>query len=152
MGNDTLAHQAKVRCFGNRAALTAEATWLTREGVEPVPTMNLEVAPRNGADVDWSKKIVLQLSEQELPLLCAVFMGYLSALHLKRPGKGIELERQTGGIFIKASAGRGTLYALPASPGDAFRLNALFLTRLKQQTRIDDGTLLLAALRGAASL
>jgi hypothetical protein len=47
-----------VRCFGNKAALTAEATWITREGVAPVPTMSLEVAPRDGADVDWSKKIV----------------------------------------------------------------------------------------------
>ena len=147
----SLQAQAKVRCFGSSAALTAEATMLMKAGVN-VPTINLEVAPRYGKDVSWDQKIVVQLSDQELPLLCAVFMGYMPSLHLKRPGKGIEISRQPNKMYIKASAGQGKLFALPAPVGDSFRLCALFLKQLKYQSGIEDETLLLAALRGSASL
>lgn len=149
--NNTSASQ-KVRSYGSKAALTAEATLIIKEGHTPVPTINLEVAPRSGPDVDWSKKIIVQLSDQELPVLCALFMGYIQTLHFKRPGKGIEIMRQKGGIYIKASAGYGALFALPTGIGDSFKLCALFLGQLKKQSGIEDETLLLAALRGAASL
>ena len=152
MENNPLSQQAKVRCFGNKAAITAEATFINKDGQPPVATINLEVAPRFGADVDWSKKIVIQLSDQELPLLCGLFMGYIPSLHIQRPGKGIELERQLGNIYIKASSGRGVLYSLPAGIGDTFKLSTLFLKQLKLQSGLQDETLILAALRGAASL
>ena len=60
---------------------------INKDGQAPVPTINLEVAPREGEHVNWSRKIVIQLSDEELPVLCGVFMGYLPKLHLKRPGK-----------------------------------------------------------------
>lgn len=103
-------------------------------------------------NVNWSRKIVIQLPDQELPVLCGVFIGYIPQLHLKRPGKGIEVERQAGGIYIKASAGQGALYSLPAGVGDSFKLCALFLKQLKRQAGISDETLLLAALRSASTL
>ncbi len=152
MGDHPLAQQAKVRCFGKQAAITAEATVIRRDGHPPIPTVNLEVAPREGAEVNWSRKIVIQLSDQELPVLCGLFVGYIQRLHLKRPGKGIEIERQQGGIYIKASAGHGVLFALPTGVGDSFRLSALFLQQLRLQSGISDETLLLAALRGASAL
>lgn len=152
MSGHSLSQQEKVRVFGNQAAMTAEATIITKERSAPVPTINLEVAPRKGADVNWEHKIIIQLSDQELPLLCATFMGYMPSLQIKRPGKGIELMRQPGGIYIKASAGRGALYVLPANVGDSFRLCALFLRQLKLQSGLSSETLLLAALRGSTSL
>lgn len=79
-------------------------------------------------------------------------MGYIPNLHLKRQDKGIELARQANSIFIKASAGYGNLFVLPANIGDSFRLSALTLAQLKLQSGIEDWTLLLAALRGAAAL
>jgi hypothetical protein len=152
MQDHPLSQQAKVRCFGNSAAITAEATVINKDRQAPVPTVNLEIAPREGADVNWSRKIVIQLSDQELPVLCGLFMGYIPRVHFKRPGKGIELERQPGGIYIKASAGHGALFSLPAGIGDSFRLCALFLQQLRLQSGIGDETLLLAALRGASTL
>lgn len=150
--NPPAAQQAKVRCYGKHAALTAEATFINKDNTSSVPTINLELAPRIEATVDWKSKIVIQLSEQELPILCCVFMGYRQNMHLKRPGKGIEIVRQQGSIYIKASAGQGRLYALPAPVADSFRLCALFLRQLKLQSEIEDETLMLAALRGVSAL
>jgi len=143
------ADQAKIRCFGGRAALTAE---LTHTRKDQTPTVSLEVAPRLLEKVDWENKIVVQLSDSELPLACAVVLGYLPNVHFKRPGKGVEITRQPGKLFVRASSGTGKIYALPVPPGDTFRLSALFLGQLKRQAELSDGTLVLAALRGAASL
>ena len=88
--SDVLRHpsdQPKVKCFGKSAALTVEATVIQKAGNPPLPTINLEVAPRSAERVEWERKIVIQLSDSELPVLCAVLMGYLPELHLKRPGK-----------------------------------------------------------------
>lgn len=148
-GHRSLAAQAKVKCFGSKAALCAEATMAVKQGV---PTVNLEVAPRLAENVDWQRKIVIQLSDSELPLLCALVMGYIPALHLKRPGKGIEIERQDNKLFVKASSGSGNLFVMPVTIGDTFRLATLLLSQLKQQAGFADETLMLAALRGSASL
>lgn len=86
------ALQAKVRCFGSKAALTAEATYITQEGGVPLAALNLEVAPRQGERVEWKRKIVLQLGEDDLPLLCCVCLGYLPKAEFKRPTKGITIE------------------------------------------------------------
>ncbi|MFC1337316.1 MAG: hypothetical protein G8D81_20815 [gamma proteobacterium symbiont of Clathrolucina costata] len=147
-----LADQPKVKCFGSKAALCAEATFITKDSAPPVPTINLEVAPRIAESVAWDRKVVMQLSDSELPLVCAVLMGYIPKLHLKRPDKGIELERQVNKIFVRASAGSGNLFALPITIGDTFRLSTLLLRQLKAQSGISDETLVLAALRGASSL
>lgn len=145
----------KVKCFGNRAALCAEATSLLPKDEEQgiaIPTVNLELAPRGeGGAVQWGKKIVIQLSEGELPLACAVTLGYIPKLELKRPGKGIDIIRQSGNLFIRASAGSGQLYILPITVGDTFRLSTLFLSRLQLQSGLD-GTLIVAALRGSMAL
>jgi len=138
----------QVKCYGKGAALCAENTVLN----ESIPTVNIEVAPRQGESVAWGDKIVLQLSERELPELCAVLMGYLPSLHLKRPGKGVEFIRQNQKMYVKASQGSGRLYTLPIGMGDTFRVGALLLNALKKQTRIDDDGILLASLRGSASL
>lgn len=153
--SDVLRHpadQPKVKCFGKSAALTVEATVIQRTGSLPLPTVNLEVAPRSTERVEWERKIVIQLSDSELPVLCAVLMGYLPELHLKRPGKGIEVARQTDRLFIRATAGTGNLFMLPVTIGDTFRVSALLLSQLKKQSGLEDETLLLGALRGAASL
>lgn len=142
---------AQVKCFGLQAALCAEITRLQQSKRE-LTTINIEVAPRQGESVNWGQKIVLQLSEKELPELCAVLLGYLPSLHLKRPGKGIEVIRQSHKLFVRASQGPGRLYVLPICIGDTFRLNTLFLSALKQQSGLEDETLILAALRGASTL
>jgi hypothetical protein len=153
--SDVLRHpsdQPKVKCFGKSAALTVEATVIQKASTPPLPTINLEVAPRSAERVEWERKIVIQLSDSELPVLCAVLMGYLQELHLKRPGKGIEVARQPDRLFIRATAGAGNMFMLPVTIGDTFRVSALLLSQLKKQSGLADETLLLGALRGAASL
>lgn len=146
-----LSMQPKVKCFGSHAALCAEATFTSPESGR-TPTINLEVAPRKGPDVIWDRKIIIQLSDSELPIVCSVLMGYLPRIHLKRPGRGIEMERQPNKIFVKASSGTGNLFVLPISIGDTFRLTSLLLKQLSKQSGLEDENLILAALRGAASL
>ncbi|PVZ64522.1 hypothetical protein [Pelagibaculum spongiae] len=143
------AQQAKIKCFGSKAALCAEATRLPKIDL---PTINLEVAPRYGEKVEWRQKIVIQLSDSELPIACAVLMGYLPNAHFKRPGKGIDIERQENRLLIRASAGTGNLFMLPVTIGDSFRLCTIMLRQLVKQTGLGDETLVLAALRGAAAL
>ncbi len=140
----------KVKCFGKQAALCAEKTWLQKQN--NLATINIEVAPRQGESVNWQNKITIQLSDRELPELCAVLMGYLPSIHVQRPGKGVEIIRQSQKLFIRASAGAGRLYVLPVCIGDTFRFSALLLKVLKEQCGLSDETMLLAALRGAATL
>lgn len=146
------ALQPKVRCFGSRAALTAEATVLVKEGAAPLAVLNLELAPRDGEHINWKSKIVLQLGEDDLPLLCSVCLGYLPKVEFKRPTKGIVVERQPNRLFISASQGSGNCYALPLPIAQTFRLGALAMAQLKKQSEMDDDDLLLASLRGAAAL
>ena len=152
---DTVNHpasQAKVRCFGSKAALTAEATVLVKDGTVPQAALNLEVAPRNQDRINWKSKIVLQLGEDDLPLLCCVCLGYLPKAEFKRPTKGIVVERQPNRLFISATQGSGNCYALPLPIAQTFRLGALAMAQLKKQSEMDDDDLLLASLRGAAAL
>lgn len=146
-----LSLQPKVKCFGSRAALCAEALMSASEDAA-IPTINLEVAPRIGDKVAWDQKLVIQLSDTELPMLCGVFLGFLPAIHLKRPGKGVEVTRQPNRIFVKATAGTGVNYLLPVTIGDTFRLSALCLQQLKHQAGIADESAIVAALRGACAL
>ena len=146
-----LSDQEKVRCFGSNAALTIEATKLNRDD-DTVPTVNIDVAPRNNKNVDWSRKITLQLSEDELPIYASVLLGQLPICEFKRPLKGIRIQRQKSRLYITATAqGDGNAFALPIPIGQTFRISSLVLKQLKLQSELD-GDLLIAAIKGAAAL
>jgi hypothetical protein len=143
-------YQEKVKCFGGKAALTCEATFVSRDNRQ-VPTINLEVAPKEGQAFNWSRKITVQLGEQELPLLCALFLGFVPSLKIAREDKGIEVIRQDKNIFLKATGAKRGLFAMPILPGDSFVLGAFLLKRLTLQTGLQ-GDLLLAAIKSAGKL
>lgn len=144
--------QPKVRCFGSNAALTVEATPLLVKGVPHGHTVNLDVAPRQGENVIWARKITVQLSDTELPIMAAVCLGYLPKAHFKRSGKGIFIERQPNKLFVSATQGSGNAFALPIPIGQTFQVSSLVLSQLQKQADYSDGNLLLAALKGAAAL
>ena len=146
------ADQQKVKCYGQAAALTVEATPLLHKGVSVGVTVNLEMAPIIDRDVDWSRKITVQLSEDELPVFAAVLLGYLPKCHFKRSDKGIFVERQNGKMFFKATAGAGNNFVMPVAIGQTFRVSSLVLKQLSTQSGIPDGSLVLAAIRGSAGL
>ena len=149
-----LSHQPKVHCYGNSAAFCAECLTAT-QSKKALPIINLDVAPitvaAQGKKVHWEHKITIQLNESELISVAALLLGYINRIHLKRPGKGIEFERQAGNVFVKASAGKGRIYPLPLSIGGCFKLSCLILSQLQSFLALDQG-LLLAAIRGAALL
>jgi len=142
--------QEKYRCFSKSAGMTIEAT--TRKAEPKGPTINIDIAPRRNNSINWKDKITVQLSDTELPVFAAVCLGFLPSCKIARPGKGLEVIRQEGKLYFRASAGKGCLYALPAQIGEAFNICTLVLRQLEQQTLIHDGQLLLAALRGSAAL
>lgn len=142
----------KVRCFGSRAALTLEATPLMRQGQQIGETLNLDVAPRHEETVSWKNKITVQMSDTELPLFAAMCLGFLPSVSFKRPGKGINIERQPNKLFVSATEGYGKAFALPVPIGQTFQLGALAIEQLRKQTFLQDDGLVIAALRGAAAL
>tara|TARA_A100001015_G_scaffold305283_1_gene397775 strand:+ start:1128 stop:1610 length:483 start_codon:yes stop_codon:yes gene_type:complete len=144
--------QPKVRCFGSNAALTVEATSLLVKGVPHGHTVNLDVAPRQGENVIWARKITLQLSETELPIMASVCLGYLPKANFKRSGKGIVVERQANKLFVSATQGSGNVFALPIPIGNAFLVSCLVLNQLKANTMLIDSDLILASLRGVSAL
>ena len=146
------ADQTKVRCFGSKGALTVEATQLHKKGQVCCDTINLDVAPKDSDGVKWDRKITLQLSESELPILASVCLGYLPKAQFKRPDKGIVIERQVNKLYVSATQGAGNNFSLPVPIGQTFQITALVLAQLQKQTELSDGNLLIAALRGSSSL
>jgi len=144
--------RAKARSFGQRAALTVEASPLMKGRDIVGSTVNLDVAPRVADQVDWTNKVTLQLSEDELMAFASVLLGLLPSYHFKRPGKGIEVERQNGKIFVKATAGVGRNYVLPLPPGRVFATSMLVLKQLQVHFDAEDVQVVVVALRGAAAL
>lgn len=145
------ASQPKWRSFGANAALTVEATPLLVKGEPAGWTVNLEVAPIMNHNADWSRKIQLQLSEVELPILASVLLGFLPRCQFKRPGKGIYVERQPGKLFLRGSHNAEN-YALPLTIGSSFHFTALVLQQLQKHLGGIDTDTMLAALRGSAAL
>ena len=150
--DNTPANQPKVRCFGSNAALTVEGTLLLSKGEHVGHTVNLDVAPRRGENVDWNRKITIQLSDTELPILASVCLGFLPKAHFKRADKGIIVERQPSKLYIAATQGSGNAFALPIPIGQTFQVSSLLLAQLQKHMELTDGNLLIAALRGAAAL
>lgn len=122
------------------------------QGVAQGHTVNLDVAPRQGENVIWARKITIQLSDTELPIMAAVCLGYLPKAHFKRSGKGIVIDRQPNKLYVSATQGSGNAFALPIPIGQTFQVSSLILSQLLKQTALTDSNLLVTALRGAAAL
>ena len=153
----------KVAFYGKDFGFQAEETFVKssqHDSGSPIPTLNFDIFPlisdsnnpSQGKKGDWDKKMIFQLSKKELPILCSVLLGYLPKIEIKRPDKGIEIVRQPGNLFVRASGGKGRLYVLPIDMSDTFQLSSFALSRLQEQVGGMDDALLLASLRGAAGL
>lgn len=102
--------------------------------------------------MDWSRKISLQLSHNELVIVAGICLGFAKGYHLQRPGKGIKIERQSANLYINASAGKGNLFALPLNVGDTARLADFALMQLARGSFTGSMDAVLAAVRGACAL
>lgn len=141
----------KLHLYGAAAAITIEgSSKQTQDGT--YHTVNLDVAPKPDDRVDWSRKISMQLSPNELVLLCGILLGYAPNAHFQRPGKGINIERQSQKVFISASAGHGNRFALPLNIGDTQRAADLLVHQLVKGSFTGSVESILATVRGACAL
>ena len=89
---------------------------LTRNEVH---TIALDAATATGPkQYNWGKKVRLQLTRSELPIVTAVLLGVMKRCEFKNHGqdnsKGFSMERQDGGkVFIKVFAKDEGVKAVP---------------------------------------
>ena len=133
--------QNKIRCFGKEHKFQIEATFLEKN----VPTVNIEMGT-----IVHSRNLVIQLSDKELFLLAAVFLGYLPTVEFLRPDKGVAITRQPHKHYIRGSEGN-RIHNIAIDIGDSMRVSSLVLRQLQCQTELP-GDLLLATIKGAAAL
>jgi len=141
------SNQAKIRLYGNSAAVCFEATMNKEQ-----PTVNVEVAPKpDGHTVDWSQKITIQLSHSELVYLAGVFLGLSPGVNFPRSTKGIKFERQPGKVFVSASSTRG-MFNIPLQVGDCVIAGEFCLYQLTRSGVSGDINTTLASVKGALAL
>ena len=139
-------YRHKVKVFGRTGALTAEVSPLSKPS-ESLPTLSLDVAKKAGDRFAWDEKVSAQLSTTELPELCALLLGKISHMKIRRPQKWMELNRQEEGIYLKAGAKDKSLIALPIEKGSVFQLATMCLELLKAQNNTNDASVIAIALR-----
>lgn len=162
---DPLWHgPAKVKVFGKKAGLTFELGRTRTSQTHPGGrhTVSIDAAPSLGDVYDWSHKIQLQLSPEELLQVLAVLMGYLGSFeavgHGPEHNKRITVRPQTlpsppGFLFMVAQGSRTLL--VPATPETGMQIVALLLQSvLLQFPHLSSDTVLsmcrrIAALRGS---
>ncbi len=149
MQDRNLQAQPKLHIYGGSAALCLEGT--TRSKGEF--TVNIDVAPKpDGRIVDWSRKITLQLSHNELIIVTGIMLGYAQAHQCGRPEKGINISRQQGSVYVSASAGAGQMFGVPLKPGDTARAADFLLARIVSGSFTGSIDACIASVRGSCAL
>lgn len=118
------------------------------------PVLTVDGSNKVGSDYDWGNKIILQLSDREVPaLLCCVLglsLEFEARNHGAQRNKSIHLVNQSTHqrIYVKLSRPEYSV-KVPMTPDAVFKLGALSLQVLVAQTGFDSSTCL-AVLRGTA--
>ena len=114
-----------LKVFGKNAALTIEED-STQGGFH---TIAIDAASASGSkQYDWTKKIRVQVTRNELPAVLAVFLGIIPNVEFKNHGtdnnKGFAFENQGDKIFGKVFSKEG-VRALLITPEDCFYISML---------------------------
>lgn len=125
-----------VHVYGSGAALCFEPDQ-TRRGDH---TIALDAARSTGPRAyDWGGKIRLQMTQAELPVVAGVLLGRIAKCEYGNHGpendKGFSLENQDGKIFARVFAKGKSPCAVPIGPEDAYRVTALVVRQLRENTR-----------------
>ena len=134
--------------FGKNAVLTLEPV-ISRANTN---TLNIEIAPLSNGKSIHSSKIIAQPTSKEIPLLTALFLGFLPAYRIQRADKWMTFLRQKekGVVYIK-SGGNGRVLGLPISAGDAYVVSNKILEALLLGS-INQGNLVEVNIRSCAKL
>jgi len=137
--------------YGGQGALTFELDTT----VSGVPSIAIDAAKSCGTrKYDWKSKIRVQLTVQELPVVTALFLGYVQNCEFLNHGpdknKGFAFERQQGKIYCKLFS-KGTVYGVPILPADVYYVGTLLLGQLQKQSPWLDATGISMMLRGSSA-
>jgi len=141
-GKSSAAERAKFHVYGGRAALCFEED-TTRGGV---PTIALDAAISIGTKTyDWKKKVRIQMTRAELPVVAAVLLGKRQSCEFKAHGedksKGFSMERQAGGkVFVKVFEKDKGVKAVPIEAPDVFYVASIFLLQIRRSAPWLDAT------------
>ena len=115
-----------LRLFGKSAAHTLEITPHRRGGDfmgVHVLTIDSAHAFSIGGGYDWGRKLVIQLTPEEMPGLIATLMGITPSVRFGHHGadraKFIEVRRQEGGLVI-VTGEKALSYSVPVPVGTAY--------------------------------
>lgn len=121
--------------YGNKAALC----WNVDETRAGEPTIRLEAAKSIGErKYDWSTKIAIQFTRDELTVTLAVLTGALDKVEGKnhgigdQAGKGFEIVDQGKNFFVRVFAPNAGACAVPMTPEDAFTVCSILLKQMQQ--------------------
>lgn len=150
----------KVKCFGDKAALTVEEC-VTEDGELTVvfEVAHVRSSDNNNKTYDWRNKEMFQLANDELFVVAGLFLGYVPSFKIERSDKSLELTRQRkgsdgrgyGSLYVKAYSAGEALYTLPMTPGGVAQVGQLILGRIEQR-ELSGPELLLAAIKGGCAL
>src|SRR5690554_1616002 len=121
--------------YGGKAALT----WSADETRNGEPTIRLEGAKAVGErQYDWSSKIAVQFTRDELTCAVATLTGALPKMEGKnhgvgdQTGKGFEIVDQGKNFFVKVFAPNAGVCAVPMTPEDAFTVTSIILKQMRK--------------------
>lgn len=121
-----------VHAYGRKAALCFSADE-TRKG--RLATVRIEGAESIGERrYDWQQKIAIQLTAKELPVVLAVFMGWLPEVRFQNHGpqkdKAVSLKNQEKGIvFVSVQQGRAAR-AVPVTATEVYPVVSLLVEQM----------------------
>ena len=128
--------QPKLRLFGKSAAHTLEVTDHRRGGdFMGTHVVSIDSAAANGTHgttsgtYAWERKLVIQLTPEEMPAIVATFMGLTPSVrfgnHSADKSKFIEVRRQEGGLVI-VTGDKAASYSVPVPTRTAYYVLDLF--------------------------
>jgi hypothetical protein len=132
LGALSLPGRLQVRLFGRESAHTLEVGPHRRGasfmGVQVVTIESARALP-DASGYDWSHKLMVQLTPEEMPQAMAVLMNLSASARFGQHGpdrdKFVELRRQEGGLVVVTGQG-GAVYAVPVKTGSLYYVLALF--------------------------
>jgi hypothetical protein len=122
----------RLRLFGKAAAHTLEVTPHRRGGDflgVHVVSIDSAHALGSGGGYAWERKLVIQLTPEEMPAAIAVLMNLSPSARFGQHGverdKFVELRRQADGLVVVTGQG-GSVYPVPVRPAAVYYLLGLF--------------------------
>lgn len=127
------------KAFGTAAALTFELDELRSQDRmgSPIKTVTVEAANATGVRTyNWDEKVIVQLTQNELPLFVGAMLGMRSRWeasgHGQEHNKAIKLERQPKGVHVQVAYGSRVM-SVRVEHGIAFHVAALAMMALQAQ-------------------